>query len=388
MKPIYCKELKIMDLKELRNRIDTLDDELLKLFLQRMELCSQVAEVKAQIKKPVADAGREREILSRVTRSSPEELGGYARELYSTLFRLSRSYQSSKMPRSGSISEFIAGLEKDLEFPKTVRAACQGIEGAYSQQACDKVFSFADITFFRSFEGVFNAVEKGLCDYGVLPIENSSHGIVRDVYDLMRSHSFYIVRSTSLQIKHDLLALPGAELSGIREIVSHEQAIGQCAKLIASMPGVRITLCENTAVAAKLVAESGRSDIAAISSPVCADMYGLRPLKSGVQDSDNNRTRFIVISKKAEIYPGANRISILFSTPNKAGALSGVLSRLADIGVNLTRLESRPVAGTDFEYVFYADLDASVRSPELLSLLDELSDELRTFVFLGSYSEI
>ncbi|MBQ4369406.1 MAG: chorismate mutase [Oscillospiraceae bacterium] len=378
-----------MELKELRNRIDVLDDELLKLFLQRMELCSQVAEAKAQSKKPVADAGREREILSRVTRSSPEELAGYARELYSTLFRLSRSYQHSKMPRSGALSELIAGMaDKDLEFPKAARVACQGIEGAYSQQACDKVFSFADITFFRSFEGVFNAVEKGLCDYGVLPIENSSHGIVREVYDLMRSHSFYIVRSTSLQVKHDLLALPGSELGGIKEIVSHEQAIGQCSRLLASMPGVRVTLCENTAVAAKMVAESGRSDIAALSSPVCAGMYGLEALKTGVQDSDNNHTRFIVIGKKPVIYPGANRISILFSTPNTAGALSGVLSRLADIGVNLTRLESRPIAGTDFEYVFYADLDGSVRSPELRAMLDELSGELRTFVFLGSYSEI
>lgn len=379
-----------MEIQDIREQIDKVDSELLDLFIRRMGLCADVADYKAKSGKAVLDAGREREILARVSKNSPEELSGYSRQLFSTLMRLSRSYQDVRLLRGGELSELIAkaAAETPKEFPKTSTVACQGIEGAYSQQACDKVFSFADIMYFKNFGGVFNAVEKGLCKYGVLPIENSSHGTVNNVYDLMRNHSFYIVRSTKLHIRHDLLAADGADISGIKEICSHEQAIGQCSKLIASMPGVKVTFVENTAAAARFVAESGRTDLAALSSPECAEIYGLKSLKSAVQDSDNNHTRFIVISKKPEIYPGSERMSIMFSASNTAGSLSEVLSRFASLGVNLTKLESRPVVGTDFEYVFYADLDGSVHSADLCALLDSLKREMKLFVFLGAYSEV
>jgi chorismate mutase/prephenate dehydratase len=241
-----------MEIQDLRKQIDSIDDELVQLFVRRMTLCAGIAEQKALSGKPVIDAGREREILSRVTRSVPEDLGGYSRELFTTMFRLSRAYQTVRMSKPGRFSEEIAAALENSpkEFPKTATVACQGVEGAYSQQACDKIFSFADIMFFKSFDGVFNAVEKGLCKYGVLPIENSSHGSVDEVYDLMRNHSFHIVHSTKLRISHDLLAAPGTKLEDVREIVSHEQALGQCSKLIAELPNVRITVCENTAAAA------------------------------------------------------------------------------------------------------------------------------------------
>ena len=273
-------------------------------------------------------------------------------------------------------------------FPQTGLVACQGVEGGYAQQACDKVFSFADIMYFRSWEGVFSAVQKGLCRYGVLPIENSANGSVNGVYDLMRSFDFHIVRSVKLHVNHSLLALPGATLSGITEIFSHEQAIGQCAAFLKSMPGVKVTVCENTAMAAKMVADSGRSDVAAISSPVCAAIYGLTELKQAIQDTDNNYTRFIVIAKNAEIYPGADHLSLMFKVGHTPGSLTRILSRFSSLGLNMTKLESRPIQGADFHYMFHLDFEGSIYDPQVVKLLSELERELDLFVFLGAYSEV
>ena len=378
-----------MELKDIRNEIDQTDDQILSLFLKRMNLSQNVADYKAENNIPIVNTGREREILSRITSLSGDGLDGYARILFSTLFDLSRSYQSAHIGKSTSLAKLVekAISETPIEFPKKAVVACQGIEGAYSQQACDKVFSFADILYFKSFDGVFGAVEKGLCQYGVLPIENSSHGSVNEVYDLMRDHSFYIVHSTKLHIKHNLLAKPGTKLTDIREVISHEQAIGQCSAFLASFPDVTIKLCENTAIAAKLVSESDRTDIAAISSESCTDMYGLEIIKSHIHNTDNNYTRFIVISKAPEIYPGSNRISIMFAVPNRPGSLSRIMSRFSCLDVNLSKLESRPMEGANFEYVFYTDMDASIYSKDVISLLCELEQELKFFVFLGGYTE-
>ena len=179
----------------------------------------------------------------------------------------------------------------------------------------------------------------------------------------------------------------GAALSGIREIVSHEQAIGQCSAFLKTLKDVKITVCENTAMAAQMVSQSGRDDIAAISSPACAGLYGLRVLKSDISDSDSNFTRFICISKELEIYPGADKVSLMLNVPHRPGALYGMIARFAALGLNLTKLESRPIAGTDFEFMFYFDLDASVYDEDALGLLCELDEGPEAFTYLGSYSE-
>ena len=273
-----------MDLQKLRGEIDAIDTQMTDLFVRRMGLCAEVARYKKENGMAVVHQGREREILSRISALAGDELDSYARILFSTLFDLSRSYQSMLIteasPVEGKIDEALRSTPQML--PKKAVVACQGVEGGYAQQACDKVFSFADIMYFRSWEGVFSAVQKGLCQYGILPIENSSNGSVNGVYDLMRSFDFHIVRGVKLHVNHSLLACPGADLGGIKEIFSHEQAIGQCSEFLKTLPGVQITVCENTAMAAKLVAESGRTDAAAISSPACAAMYGLRELRQGV----------------------------------------------------------------------------------------------------------
>ena len=378
-----------MELETLRKGIDEIDTQITDLFVRRMELCGQVAQYKKANGLAVTNQGREREILSRISAQAGDELDSYARILFATLFDLSRSYQGMLMTEESPVAREI---KKALDstpnmLPKKAVVACQGVEGGYAQQACDKVFSFADIMYFRSWEGVFSAVQKGLCRYGVLPIENSANGSVNGVYDLMCSFDFHIVRSVKLHVNHSLLALPGATLSGITEIFSHEQAIGQCSEFLKTMPMATITVCENTAMAAKMVAESGRTDVAAISSPACAGIYGLTSLKDGVHNTDNNYTRFIVIAKEPEIYPGANHLSLMFKVGHTPGSLTRILSRFSSLGLNMTKLESRPITGADFHYMFYLDFEGSIYDPQVVKLLSELEQELELFVFLGAYTE-
>ena len=242
--------------------------------------------------------------------------------------------------------------------------------------------------YCKRFEGVFQAIQSGLCEYGVLPIENSSYGSVNEVYDLMRKYRFYIVRSIHLKIDHRLLAKNGVKLADVKEIVSHEQAIGQCGAFLKNLKDVKITVFSNTAEAAQYVAASDRTNLAAISSPACAALYGLSVLSDTVSDSDSNFTRFICIAKDLQIYPGANRMSLMLNVRHTPGALYAMIAKFAALGLNLTKIESRPIAGTDFEFMFYFDLDASVYAPEALQLLCELDAGPEPFTYLGSYSEL
>lgn len=379
-----------MSLQEIREEIDKLDAELTGLFCRRMELAQQIAKEKSEQGLKVHDRVREREVLARIGNLAGDTFEQYARTLYSVLFDLSRSYQTSLMKKETGLTKKIReSLQcSDVQFPKKGVVACQGLEGSYSQMACDKLFSMPDIMYFRNFEAVFQAVEQGLCDYGILPIENSSNGSVNAVYDLMRHYNFYIVRSIKLHIDHNLLAKPGAKLSDIKEIISHEQALGQCSEFLNKHPEIKVTVCENTATAAKLVSESDRRDIATLSSRSCAKLYDLDVLSDQVQNSENNYTRFICIAKDLTVYPGADRISLMLSVEHTPGALYRMIARFASLGLNLTKLESRPVPGRDFEFLFYFDLEASAWSDDVVSLLGECSESDELFVFLGSYSEI
>lgn len=379
-----------MDLTEIRKEIDDIDTQLISLFSHRMHLSKEVALYKQEHNLPILNKSREREILSRISSLCEEDLEWYSRILYSTIFDLSRSYQISLRKETTKLAEEIAAAVKSTStlFPQKGLVACQGVEGAYSQIACDKMFAMPNILYFRNFEGVFQAVEKGLCEFGLLPIENSSYGSVNKVYDLMHHYHFHIIRSIKLHVDHHLLAKPDVSFSDIKEIFSHEQAVGQCSAFLAAHPDIKVTICENTAIAAKKVSESSRRDIAALSSRNCAELYGLSVLSQHVQNNDNNYTRFICIAKDLAIYPGADRISLMCTLSHQPGALYGLISKFSALGLNLTKLESRPIAGSDFEFMFYFDLEASVWSPETISLLSELSAENEQFVFLGSYREI
>lgn len=377
-----------MDLVELRQKIDKIDDEILKLFLERMDISKSVAKYKKENGLSTMQKGRERDILKRVGESAGPEMSEYSRILFSTLMDLSKSYQNKKNADKNGV--FASKIKQALEntpkiFPNSGTVACQGIEGAYSQIACDKLFKNPDIKFVKNFEDVFDAVENGTCSYGILPIENSIHGTVTRVYDLMKNHNFHIVKSIKMKINHVLMAKSGALLSQIREVVSHEQALGQCSEFLKKHPEIKVTVCENTAVAAKMVSDSDSTDIACISSPDCAEYYGLSVLDENIANSDSNFTRFICISKELEIYPGADRISIIMNLPHTPGALNSIISKFAVAGLNLTKLESRPIAGRDFEFSFYFDLEASIYSDDAIAILDELSASNANLTFLGSY---
>ena len=337
-----------MELSDYRKELDSIDAQMLELFKQRMNTVRGVAEYKKENKLPVLQQGREREILAAAAAGAGEELEDYARTFFATLMDVSRSYQERLTAKGGVISETITNALKNTPpiFPKHGTVACQGVEGAYSQLACDKLFTAPSISYFKNFEGVFAAVEQGLCEYGILPIENSTYGTVNEVYDLMKNYRFHIVRSIKLKVDHSLLVLPGTELKDVKEIFSHEQAIGQCSEFLKAHPGIKVTVCDNTAAAAKMLHESGRH------------------------------------------FPGADRISLMLSLPHRPGSLYSLISKFSVLGLNLTKLESRPIAGSDFEFMFYFDIEASVYSPAVLALLDELSDSPELFVFLGSYSEV
>ena len=378
-----------MELSEVRTKIDAVDDQLLSLFLERMALSEEVAACKNEHHLPILNKQREREILAKVTERAGDK-ERYAYHLYSTLFELARSRQAELISAPTRVAERIATALKDggEVFPQTGLAACQGVEGANSQVACDRLLPRGNIMYVKSFQAVAAAVESGLCKFGVLPIENSSNGSVRAVYQLLQEHDLSIVRSARLCIRHELLALPGVKLEDITEIYSHEQAIGQCSKFLGGLKDVKVIPCGNTAAAAKMVAERGSRRAAAISSHPCAALYGLECINGNIQDSDNNYTRFICVTKKPVIYAGANRISLIIAFENKPGALYDILSKLAALDINMTKLESCPVAGSDFEFIFFIELEASVQDPSVLAMLEEMERSCAQFQFLGSYAEV
>ncbi len=379
-----------MDIKECRERIDAVDEQLVKLFEERMRISDDIARYKQANGLPISDPERERKKLYDVSGKLPEELRQQGTALYSLLFDLSKSRQSTIL---GNRSSLVGRIQDAIEntpksFPERAAVACQGVEGAYSQIACCRMFQLPDISYLDSFEGVFAAVEAGFCDYGVVPLENSTAGSVNAVYDLMMKHNFSIVKSVRIKIDHCLLAKRGTKLSDIKEIYSHEQAISQSRAFLSELPGVKLTPVSNTAVAAQMVAGSERRDVAALSSHACAELYGLECLSETVQDQGNNYTRFICISKNLEIYPGADRTSLMMVLPHKPGALYKTLSRFYALGINLNKLESRPIPSRNFEFMFYFDLENSVYQPQFSQMIGELSEMSEEFAYLGSYSEV
>ena len=379
-----------MDITQLREKIDNIDDQLVSLFTQRMEITRDIAAYKKENDLPIYVPARERQKLQEVAKLAGPDMDDYTRVLYSMIFELSRSYQSKQ---NSTATELYRKITDSIEntpklFPQAPMVACQGVEGAYSQIACEKIFKNPMIMYFKNFDAIFGAIEQGLCQYGILPIENSTAGSVKKVYDLMIHHNFSIVRTFRLKIDHNLLAKPGTKLSDIQEIYSHEQAINQCSDFLKNMPGVKIIPVENTAVAAQMVAQSQNNYAAAISSKNCEEIYGLCSLADSIQDKGNNRTRFICISKNLEIYPGADKTSIMMVLPHKPGTLYKVLARLYVLGINVIKLESRPIPDRDFEFMFYFDLETSIYSQEFVQLMCELDDLCEEFKYLGSYSEV
>ncbi len=364
-------------------KIGEIDDEIARLFRQRMEIVDGLPPDGR------SDPAAERATLSRVADAVGPDHEREALTLFTTMFGITNARRRSLAMGEAPVVESIRRAVADAKpFPTRAVVACPGTEGSYAQQATSLMFKVPTILFFSGFERVFEAVEKGLCPYGILPIENSAAGSVAQVYDLMVRHRFHIVRSVRVKVDHALLGRRGAKLSDIREISSHPHALAQCSEFLKAHPEMRIVPGENTAVAAMKLAEGGRPDQAAIASRSCADLYGLDVLSDKVSDAAFNYTRFICISRGLEITPDANKFSVMLSLPHRPGSLSATISKFAATGVNLTKLESRPIPGMDFEFRFTFEFESSPTNPVVLGLLSELSQdpEIEGFTFLGAYA--
>lgn len=378
-----------MDLNELREQLNTIDDEILKLFLKRMEISGLVAESKRQSGKAVFDAQRENAIIERLTKNLSATEAEAVTELYKMIFTISRKKQHRLLRKESALTQTLrAHFDAPSLLPDSADVACQGTEGAYSSMACRKLFSNPSTLYFENFESVFKSVQCGLSQFGILPFENSIYGSVVEVYEKLCHTDVYVVKAVKLPIHHALLVKKGTNLSDIREIYSHPQAIGQCGQFLNTQKNVRVTKCLNTALAARMVAESDRTDIAAIASETCAENYGLTILKKDIQNSSTNFTYFYCICRDLMILPDANKAAFMFNVANEKGSLADVLTKFSLKNINLTKIESQPIPGRDFEFMFYAEADIAGKIDEMLSLFTELEEELSFFRFIGIYSEI
>ena len=377
-----------MDLLDLRRQIDEIDEEMIPLLIKRMKISEQVADYKVKRGLPVLNEQREREILDDVINKCGEH-GSTVATVFAATMDASRALQHKIMGGGQELRETVLASITDQELASNTGAvACAGVYGGNTDMAARKLFPNSEIRYCRRFEDVFEAVNKGETPFGVIPIENSTVGSVHETYDLVMRYKFFVLGSYSLEVNHCLCANANAKYEDIEKVYSHPQALAQCSKFLNDFGFTGINF-SNTAAAAKHVAESGRTDIAAICPKEAAKKYGLKILKSEIQNISNNRTRFIVISKKLVIEKNADKISLIFSIPesHKTGSLYRVLGRFSMAGLNLTKLESRPIGNGDFNYYFYTDFMGNIKDETTLDLLCALSSELPDFKFLGNYHE-
>ena len=378
-----------MDLTELRKEIDEIDSQLIPLLIKRMKVAENVAKYKTENNIPVLNAAREQEILDKVE-AECGEYGNTIKTIYSATMDASRALQHKIIGGGEKLRKAIEGAERNKKLRITVGSApiaCQGVDGAYSEIAAKAIFPDSPIIFHKQFENVFEAVNQGRAKFGVIPVENSTAGSVHEAYDLIMKYRFYVVGSYNLEVEHCLCAKDGTKFEKIENVYSHPQALSQCSAFIKNFDFTGINY-SNTAAAAEFVSVSEKNNIAAICSEAAAKKYGLKILRKSIQNVSNNTTRFIVISKELVIDEDAKKISLIFSAPHTTGSLYRVLGRFSMTGLNLTKLESRPVANGKFDYLFYADVLGNVNDEETMDLLCALSDELEEFTFLGNYHEI
>ncbi len=372
------------EITELRNEIDLIDSELIGLFRRRMECEKIIGSLKKQSDIPVLNREREKAILNKA-HTNGKEYGDFARLLFSDILELSRALQYREANYDNELRNTVARAAELPDTPKPA-VACQGIKGANSFEAAQSLFPDSVLTGYKTFEDVFEAVNSGQAAFGVLPVENSTAGSVSAVYDLILKYRFYIVGATDKQIEHCLVGLRQSTLEDIETVWSHPQALSQCETYIGKH-NLNAVSKSNTAVAARDVASEKRLNVAAISSPAAAEEYGLKILERGLQDNPFNTTRFIVISKQLYIPSDANKISLCFSLPHVKGTLYTLLCRFNSLGLNLTKIESRPSQGKAFEYLFYLDFTGNIHNENVLDLISQLSMDLPEFSFLGNYRE-
>ena len=378
------------ELDGLRGQIDDIDRELLALFRRRMEVTRAVGEYKKAHQLPVLDVDRERQVLEkkRALAETPE-MKTAVTTLYETIMGLSRRQQRALVRESEdqpAFRRFAGAFARRRQPVDRPRVVYQGVPGAYSEMACLDFFGpETGAEGLEQFEDVFLALKEGRADYGVVPIENSSTGAIRQIYDLLTQYEFYIVGETTVKVEHCLMALPGASLDTITHVYSHEQGLFQCERYLNAHPGWRQVPQADTAGSARMVAQSGDPTKAAICSARAAELYGLEILARGINHNSENTSRFVVVSPRMELRPGADKISTVFTVAHEAGSLHEILTIFAAQGLNLMRLESRPIPGHSWQYMFFLEFTGSLLDPAMEGILHELTQTTQDFRVLGNF---
>ncbi len=378
------------ELEEYRRQIDQIDRELVQLFLRRMEVTSKVGEYKQANGIPVLDAGREKQVIAAKTAltGDPARKADVA-ALYESIMGISRRQQRQLVREAGEEPGYAACM-RAMDCARAPvgrpRVAYQGEPGCYSEEAAVGLFGpEVDSVGLPWFEDVFLALKDGRVDYAVLPIENSSTGSIRQVYDLLAQYEYYIVGEWQVKVEHCLMALPGVALEEIRTVYSHEQGLMQCEKFLDGHRDWRRVPTLDTAGSAKQVAESGDQTAAAICSRRAAQLYGLEVLAEGVNYNSANHTRFVVVSPVMELRAGRNKISAFFHLPHQSGSLHEILTVFSVQGLNLEKLESRPIPGRGWEYLFFLEFSGDLTAPGMDGVLRELSQLASQFRVLGNF---
>ncbi len=366
--------------------MDVIDRRLVSLLEERLDLCGQVAEYKIQVGKQVYDREREQQKIQAVRALASGEFNQQAAEdLFVQLMTMSRKLQYQILERHGVKADLgfapVDTLRKD-----GVRVVYQGVEGAYSHGAALQYFGDdADVYHVKTWEEAMEAVEKGEADYAVIPIENSSAGAVTDNFDLLIKHDNVIAAQTFLPVSHCLLGLPGADLSEIRTVYSHPQALMQCSQYLNSQKDWRQISVENTAVAAQKVVADGDKSQAAVASQVAGTLYGLKELASAINNNKDNTPRYLILTRERIYRKDAQKISICFELPHKSGSLYNMLGNLIYNGVNMTMIESRPIPERSWEYRFFVDMEGNLGDIAIQSALKSISEEAANMRILGNY---
>lgn len=373
-----------MDLLELRARIDAIDTKIVELYEQRMEISRQVAEYKMATGKKVFDRQREAEKLAQVRALTHNEFNSHGiTELFEQIMSMSRKLQYGLLTQNGGLGMPFIGVD-ELETQKA-RVVFQGAEGAYSQAAMLQYFGDAVNSFHvDAFRDAMNAIDEGSADFAVLPIENSTAGIVSEIYDLLQEYENYIVGEQIIKIEHCLLGVPGAQIKDIRTVFSHPQSLMQSSKYLQAHDWRQISM-QNNAFAAKKVAEGRDMSQAAIAGEHAAAVYGLDILQRKVNNSGANSTRFIIVTNQKIFRKDAKKVSICFEVPHESGSLYHMLSHFIYNNLNMTKIESRPIEDRTWEYRFFIDFEGNLADGAVKNALRGLRDEARNMKILGNY---
>ena len=377
-------------LKSYRDEIDRIDRDIAALFQRRMEVVEGVGRYKLERGLPVLDRQREREVLLAKSALAEDPAGrADLNALFENIMAISRRRQRALVRESApepGYDRFRAALDAVRTPVERPRVVYQGVPGAYSESACLDFFGpGVDAEGLEQFEDVFLALKEGRADYGVLPIENSSTGAIRQVYDLLGQYEYYIVGETTVKVEHCLMAPGGATLDTITHVYSHEQGLFQSERFLNAHPDWVRVPCADTAGAARFVAQAGDRSKAAICSERAAQLYGLDILVRGTNHNADNTTRFVVVSPVMELREGSDKISIVFSLPHEAGSLHQILTIFSANGLNMVKLESRPMPGQRWEYMFFLDFTGSLTAPEMDGVLRELSQSTAGLRVLGGF---